>query len=118
MTPYTDDKIEPLIREFSALLCLDLGRDTVRKIVAKNAEYHKQGKTDVCASHDYCDANMVMLEAVSNLKIVTKPDGTFDEDRYMADIADDSACRLWNAAWDMAKVSAFFLDKPENSDPN
>lgn len=45
----------------------------------------------VCASHDYCDANMVMDEAFT---------GLFD--RSVASTDED--CALWNAAWDIAKA--------------
>lgn len=45
-----------------------------------------------CASHNYCDASMAMLEALENLEISAE----FDPAR-------DADCRLWNEAWDIAR---------------
>ncbi len=48
----------------------------------------------ICHSHDFCDANMVMLEAFEALG------GTFDP-------ADEGQATLTNAAWDIAKKCGF-----------
>ena len=47
-----------------------------------------------CASHDYCDANMAMLEAVSNAIGVPVDD---------IDVSDPGFCELVNTAWAIAK---------------
>lgn len=57
-----------------------------------------------CASHDYCDANMAMLEAFQS---------TFGADPRIADQADGREgpdIALWNAAWALA--SATWLTAP------
>lgn len=54
-----------------------------------------RGETDegVCHSHDFCDANMAMLRALTNLGV---PE---DSVNYQ----DDATLELWNSAWDIAK---------------
>lgn len=55
---------------------------------------------DICASHEFCDANMAMFEAFSRLfkrEIVVHSD-------------DDT--NLWNSAWATAKKADFFRDTP------
>lgn len=49
--------------------------------------------TDCCHSHDFCDANMVMLNAYCRLT------GTDEND---VDI--EAACELFNDAWDYARA--------------
>ncbi len=51
---------------------------------------------NVCHSHDYCDANIVMDEA-------------FEACGLDFDSNDDSHIKLWNEAWSIAKVSRFLL---------
>jgi len=59
-----------------------------------------------CASHDFCDANMVMHAAFERLGLKTyvdmepNDDGTETPEQL-------AAMDLWNAAWDIAKVSNF-----------
>ena len=49
-----------------------------------------------CHSHDYCDANMVMLEACKCIGVdVWNPDGTFN----------DAATETWNEAWGIARAA-------------
>lgn len=49
--------------------------------------------SDICHSHDFCDANMAMHEAMASLGV--------DVDRDWA--GDDEMCALWNASWDHAR---------------
>lgn len=61
----------------------------------KNAEDSRlQG---VCATHDFCDANMAMLEAWQ------KVTGVEDELWEM----DDAQTERWNEAWGLAKANGF-----------
>lgn len=53
---------------------------------------------NVCHSHDFCDANMAMLEALTNLNCAAE----FDP-------ADESHCAVWNEAWDLAKPQLGFV---------
>jgi hypothetical protein len=88
---------ERIAAEFAGMLLEDLGADTLAEIIARNVNYGPS----VCASHDFCDANMVMLAAFESL-VVASPldldDGTPER---------EEADRLWGAAWDVAKASSF-----------
>ncbi len=56
----------------------------------------------VCHSHDFCDANMVMLEAYAEVM----HEGNVDA----VSTSDDATQQMWNAAWDTAKSKAFYPD--------
>lgn len=49
---------------------------------------------DVCHSHDFCDANIAMYEAFTNLGVDPFPIG--DGEMLEENVA------LWNGAWDLA----------------
>ncbi|HDR9192427.1 TPA: hypothetical protein QDB51_006612 [Burkholderia vietnamiensis] len=59
-------------------------------IILSNRQEESEG---VCHSHDYCDANMLMLEV-------------FEENNLS--IEDDSNHALWGEVWDLAKENEFF----------
>ena len=84
--------------EFSSLLRRDLGRDVMIEIVGKNGTKEYAG--NICATHDYCDANVVMAEAFNNLC------GRVIELERVEDM------RLWSEAWGYAKANNFFLLLP------
>lgn len=68
-------------------------QNILREILAERLE----GKTDnICHSHDYCDANMAMLEAMQSFG--------FDCDEI---IHDEQKTALWNEAWNIAKAARF-----------
>lgn len=46
----------------------------------------------VCHSHDFCDANMAMAEALQESGVIVIGDGVIDDD----------GVTIWNAAWDHA----------------
>jgi hypothetical protein len=77
---------------FSCILRRWLG-DDMRQVIARN---RAELSPDVCHSHDFCDANMAMLEAVAAFKDVAQ-----DE----VDI--DASLPLMNEAWDIAKATEF-----------
>ena len=81
----------PLARAFSILLADTVGADGIEQIVADNAASIVTG---VCASHDYCDANQVMIDAL--LLIGQSYDGSDSEQWY-----------LINDAWDIARLTGF-----------
>lgn len=72
-----------IARKFDELLKSLVGEDNYREIVQKNRtpEY----STGCCASHDYCDANLVMNAAVYACGI--------DPDT-------DEGNSLWNRSWE------------------
>ena len=71
----------------------------MRIVLDRNAA---QDNPDVCHSHDFCDANMVMQIAAKNLGYAENFDTADTEDRV------DDCCNLWNAAWNEAKSTGFF----------
>ena len=70
-----------------------------REMLHKNSTVNKG--TDICASHDYCDANMAMLEAFTALDFRACCD--IDENDDPQSHAD--SIKLWNAAWEWATTN-------------
>lgn len=95
----TVTQIEPeiLAREFSRVLAEYISVESVQNVVKLNKLETNPG---VCHSHDFCDANMAMIEAVSNVT------GIPEMDCY---ITDDSHHVAINKAWDLAKENGFYL---------
>lgn len=82
-----------LARKFSELLLAEIGAASLRAAVERNGrpEYKEH---DSCATHDFCDANMVMLAAFESLGTPVNND----------------APQLWNDAWTQAKLNGFFME--------
>ena len=82
---------EDLASEFCRVLNDWLGADTLQEINRRNAlpEYES-----CCASHDFCDPNQAMLEAMETFGVGFEPD----------------QCGLINAAWDHARIQHFQID--------
>lgn len=82
---------QALAHEFSETLRAELSEDDWREMRERNRTYG----AGVCASHDFCDANMVMEQAFSVItgRAILPDDGPpSDADRS-----------LWNDAWYIAK---------------
>ncbi len=83
---------QSLASAFAAMLQSELSADEWQAMRKKN------GKGDyiaACASHDYCDSNMVMAAAFALIfGREFLPDGAPPS---------DSDCSLWNEAWGIAK---------------
>ena len=95
MAPEEDDMndlAERLAARFAADLKASLTVAQWRQMRAKNVEYGE----GVCASHDYCDANMIMEPAF--VAIVGRD--PLDEASGMS----EADCELWSKAWDIAKA--------------
>ena len=85
-----------IARAFCLALHRTLSHDQMREVVRRNAtpDYAR-----CCASHDFCDANMVMAEAFERvMKRAPNP-------------ASDADAALWNDAWDIAKANNFEVSK-------
>lgn len=80
---------------FVALLRRDLTPTQWAEMRERNAT--PDYAAGACASHDYCDANMIMLEACETLGVPTVLDFTDGEPDH------EKACQVWNAAWEIAK---------------
>lgn len=91
--PPDADKVSKLAREFSVLLRERLSVEQMLVVVARN-EIAEPG---VCHSHDFCDANEVMLAASGRLGF-----GGFDDQ-----LDSDEGMALWNGAWNLAKANGF-----------
>lgn len=84
----TLNHIEPLANEFIKLLKQYLSEEEFNEVKRRNAiETDKR----ICHSHDYIDANVVMLEAMKNLNI-------------KIDFESDETFKLIHEAWILAKT--------------
>jgi hypothetical protein len=89
----------PLLpQEFSRILQEWFMPALLKQAVARNetAEYKR-----VCATRDFCDANLAMEEAFENLDLKGISDFETDSPERVATMD------LWNKAWDYAKATSF-----------
>jgi hypothetical protein len=84
---------------FSKVLHEWLTPAEMKKVVKQNAAWKGTKFDNCCASHNYCDANMAMLEAWVNLFGF--------EPRFLNDPDDENSLQLCSEAWDLAKDSGF-----------
>lgn len=91
------DKIR-LAREFGTLIQEELSTVRFRAMVDRNKA--EDADSNVCHSHDYCDANMTMLQAFQN--VFQREPAFLNDSTTEADLA------LWNEAWQIAKAADFF----------
>ncbi|HDR9188651.1 TPA: hypothetical protein QDB51_002726 [Burkholderia vietnamiensis] len=80
---------------FSKKLVESHRAEQMMDIIISNRQEENEG---VCHSHDYCDANMLMLEV-------------FEENNLS--IEDESNHALWNEVWELAKKNEFFYKMSE-----
>src|SRR5262245_38582271 len=86
---------EELAKTFLTVLRAWLKHDEFAEACVRNAQ---QEHPDICHTHDFCDANEAMAEAMERHGIVV-------------DVDDDAQHALWNAAWNVAKVEMVRLGK-------
>ncbi len=82
--------IEQLSSAFSELVQEQLGA-FLPEIVARN----KSNSKEVCATQDFCDANMLMAEAFEEVQ------------GREPDVANENDAAVWNAAWGLSKQREF-----------
>lgn len=87
--------VEALAEAFIKQLREDLGPEKFAEVVARNAA---ELNPDVCHSHDFCDANMVMDAAFEEFGVDPLEYGYTEEDGMSQEV-----CDLWNRAWDRGK---------------
>jgi len=87
-----------IARRFCLRLHRELGAKIMRQVVKRNAEYVRDGVSGVCATHDYCDANMTMDGAFLDLGFRSVTDAAPD---------DQEKWDVVNVAWDKAKAAGF-----------
>jgi hypothetical protein len=86
-------KVIALARAFSQEVQEALSVAQFQEVLDRNAA---EDNPDVCHTHDFMDANMLMSDAFVSIT-GHEVDGNSDED-----------VALWNAAWDIAKAAKFF----------
>ena len=89
---------ERIARAFSANMLEAIGREKLGFAIAANA---LNPSAPWCASADWCDANMVMLDTLASVLGVS-------EDWVMDRIETDSILNLWNVAWTVARANHFY----------
>lgn len=94
MTPNVT--VETLALEFSQALRCCLTPEEMAEIVLRNRE---EESPNICHSHDYCDANMVLHEVFM---------------KHSMDVADEGGMErwgeLWDRTWNLAKSKEFQVD--------
>ena len=88
-----------LAKAFCAQLLKSLPNpfDNLAEINHRNAVFEADGDHSTCATHDFCDANQVMLDAIESICGVA--DYHFAQNEMI------------NAAWDIARKARFDADK-------
>ena len=92
-----------LAKEFCRQLRIELelykeaADEILETINSRNAVYEASGDHSTCATHDFCDANQVMLDAIESICGVA--DYHFAQNEMI------------NAAWDIARKARFDADK-------
>lgn len=91
---------EDLAATFTAILRSWLTLRELDDIDATN----RRRNDNTCATHDYCDSNMAMVEAMErhDQPWPTDDDGETPDEEYS-----EAHCELWSAAWDLAKARGF-----------
>lgn len=92
--------VEQVSKAFRTVAQRELGPYTCNLIDLTNA---KRGDDGTCASHDHCDANMLMDEALQSLGVVMFPEDAPDDWAG----PDEAVIDLWNKAWDHARAVGF-----------
>ena len=90
------EMVEAIARAFSRHLYEQLPGAQLREVVRRNREDPRYQGTGACASHDFCDANMVMDQAFREVV------------GHSIDVNDERGVRIWNAAWEVARAYEFF----------
>lgn len=86
-----------LAKAFCRQLHKQLDDGTMKIINRRNEEFEACGNHSTCATHDFCDANQVMLDAIES--ICGFADYHFAQNEMI------------NAAWDIARKAKFDADK-------
>lgn len=88
--------ISVLAHAFSKVLKEWLTAEEMETVIKRNNSHHYSDM--VCASHDFCDANMAMNKAFNRVL------------RRNALVHSDKDITLWNSAWNVAKENNFFIN--------
>ena len=91
--PYVAVAPEQIARDFTALLLSELGPEQLAEVAIRNSREPDQ---NICHSHDFVDANMVMHAAFMRHDI--NPSSALDNGEQN---------QVWNTAWGIAKKANF-----------
>ena len=92
-----------LAADFSRGLNEYLTEDKMAEVIARNAtEAYQDG---ACATHDFCDANVFMLEAFQ--KVLGREYTFYNSDIEGSDKENENDTCLWNKAWEIARDNNF-----------
>lgn len=83
---------ELIARAFSSDLWETIGPARMAQVIKRN----RSNPPGICASHDFCDANMPMADAFQRIT-----------GREIS-AENENDCALWCRAWDIAKANNFF----------
>jgi len=87
---------EVLAAAFARHLRGDLNEETMAEVARRNRE-EPEYRGNICASHDFCDANMPMADAFESL---------FGRE---PELNSDADLNIWAEAWKMAKAKGFWV---------
>lgn len=87
--------VADVARAFAILVAEEIGDANTRRVDERN----RQGRLDVCHSHDFCDANVCMQQAIHDVTGVPQ--------EPLALNCCESADTLWGLAWCYAKYIGF-----------
>ena len=91
---FTQADVKDIAEKFVLGLQDALTADEFYEVQKLNSE---EERPEICHSHDFCDANVVMLEAMESCGFKTD---NFNDERWNL---------LWNAAWSLAKQTELTL---------
>ena len=86
------NKTHELSNKFSLLVNKAFTKKELKDTISKNKTIEYE---NCCATHDYCDANMIMDEAFTEII------------GYEIDLQNDADLDLWNNAWALSKANYF-----------
>ena len=89
---WSNEMRRDLAKEFSRLLREELTREEIVELIRRNIDYRLRGFKGICASHDFLDANMTMVEAFDNVFGFSPFENGMDYETL----------KLWNSSWRMA----------------
>lgn len=83
-----------LAREFTLLLRVWLPPEELQEIDRRNTWERKHKSQSICHSHDFCDSNQAMIDAMARCGVEYDP-------------PNPEHISLSNAAWEIARTSGF-----------
>jgi|SRR5215467_2903131 len=99
-TAYLNDKVRMISNRFVTVLRHWLTADEWNEMASRNAA--EPDGASVCHSHDFCDANMAMHEAFTEV-MGREPFLLDDGDDPVRVAQHDADIEMFNAAWEQAK---------------